>query len=208
MRRLMGFTLGLCCAVIVAMPVLGQAYPDEGKDGQDEMAAMMATMLKYAAPGEHHAHLKSMAGKWTLSSRFRMTEDAAWDTSGGESTISWILGGRFLQQTVNSPPSEAMPMPFEGFGLLGYDNFAKKHIGIWMDSFFTGVMVMKGSCDESGKVITLSGEIENPMKGGEKTKERWVYRIINDDKFIVEIWQPDDAGKMYMHGEITYNRVK
>ena len=208
MKRFMQLVLGVACVLIWAAPIVAQDDKSPGGGEGDEMAAMMAEMMKYADPGENHEHLKSLAGTWNLSSKFRMAPDAPWDTSGGESVNEWILGGRFLQQKVKSPPSEKMLFAFEGFGLLGYDNFAKKYVSLWMDSFFTGVMHFQGFCDASGKVITFEGEIANPMKGGAMTKSRWVYKIINDNKFIFEMWEPDDAGKQYLHGEITYSRVK
>ncbi len=172
------------------------------------MAALMATMMKYATPGEHHGHIKTLAGKWKFTSKFRQVPDAPWNESGGESTTEWILGGRFLTQRVKSPATEAFPMDFEGFALLGYDNLAKEYLSIWTDTFMTGVMHFKGSCDASGKVITLAGEFNHPAKGGALARERWVYRIINEDKFIFEMWQPDQSGNEFLHGEITYNRVK
>ena len=212
MKRFTKFGVVLLCATCVLLPAIAA---DEAREGErkggpegDEMAAMMAEMMKYSMPGEHHQHLRPLAGTWKLSSRFRQDPEAPWSESTGESTSEWILGGRFLQQKVKSPPSEAMPMPFEGFGLLGYDMLAKKYLAIWTDTFLTGAMVFHGTCDDSGKVITLSGEFDNPMKGGARTKETWVYKIINNDKFVFQMWGPSDSGKDYLHGEITYTRVK
>ena len=45
------------------------------------------------------------------------------------------------------------------------------------------------------------------MTGG-KSKERWVYKIAGDDKFVFEMWGHDEDGKEFLKGEITYNRVK
>ena len=82
------------------------------------MAAMMEAMMKYGTPGEHHQHLKPLAGTWKFSSRFRQDPEKPWNESTGEAKFEWILGGRFLQQKITTPPSDAMPMTFEGFGLL------------------------------------------------------------------------------------------
>ena len=180
----------------------------KGPPGEDPMAAAMAKMMKYATPGDHHRNLQPLAGRWRLASKFRQVPDAPWNESAGESSIEWILGGRFLNQRVVSPATEAFPMDFEGFGLLGYDNLAKRYLAIWTDNFFTGVMHFHGSCDASGKVITLAGEYNHPMKDGALSRERWVYRIINENKFVFEMWQPDEDGKEFLHGEITYTRAK
>ena len=180
----------------------------KAESGSGEMAAMMAEVMKYASPGEHHRHLDSLAGTWHFSSRFHMAPEALWSESSGECVNEWILGGRFLQQKVKSPPSEAMPVAFEGFGLLGYDNLAKKYINVWTDSFSTGVMLFDGSCDPSGRVITVAGEFESPVKIGTKMRARWVYKVINENKFVFEMWEPDSSGNEYLHGEITYTRVR
>ncbi len=213
MQRMKKLGIVLGCLLLAAASVLAQQKsqkdaPEKGPPGGDEMAAMMAEMIKYGTPGEHHANLKPLAGKWKMSSKFRQVPEAPWNESGGESTIEWILGGRFLNQRVLSPATDAFPMDFEGFGLLGYDNFAKEYLAIWTDNFSTGLMHFKGSCNTSGKVITFAGEYNHPAKGGALTKERWVYRIINENKFVFEMWQPDKNGKEFMHGEITYNRVR
>ncbi len=208
MKRLEKTVLVLECVIVLLAPVLAGNKKADAPREADEMAAMMAEVMKYAMPGVHHGHLQSLAGRWSLSSKFRMAADAPWSLSSGESVMEWILGGRFLQQSVTTPSSEAMPVAFEGFGLLGYDNLAKEHFNLWTDNFQTGIMLFTGSCDASGKVITFAGEFKDPKKGGEKTKERWVYRIINNDKFIFEMWGLGTDGKEYVHGEITYTRVR
>jgi len=185
-----------------------QENAPKGAPPADEMAAMMAELMKYGTPGEHHQHLQPLAGTWKCASKFRQVPDAPWNESASDATFEWILGGRFLQQKVKSPATEAFPMDFEGMGLLGYDNLGKKYLSIWMDNMMTGAMIYQGSCDDSGKVITLSGEYQNPMKGGAMTSGRWVYKIINPNKFVFEMWEPDESGKDFMHGEITYTRVK
>ena len=99
-------------------------------------------------------------------------------------------------------------MAFEGFGLIGYDNLARKHIYLWTDNFLTGVIVAEGPCNASGTEVTLTAEFANPKRGGAKTRERWVNRMINSDKFIFEMWERGEDNKEYLHGEITYTRLK
>jgi len=202
----LGLVLGT--ALVLAVSVWAQDESKTDNKGDDPMAAAMAELMKYATPGEHHKNIASLEGRWKMNSKFRMAPEAPWDESTGDSSIEWVLGGRFLQQKVKSPPSESMPVPFEGLGLLGYDNLGGKYINLWMDNFMTGVMIFTGSCDASGKNITVRGEFANPLKGGALMKSRWVYHIINNDKFVFEMWEPDDNGNEYMHGEITYIRVR
>lgn len=234
MQRFKTLGLGLGCALILAAPTMGQhekpkaapkggdeakpaAKPEakpqgkpEGKpqdEGDAKMDQMMADMMKYATPGENHEHLKPLAGRWKLTTKFRMSPEGEWEDSVGDSTMEWILGGRFLQQKVKSPPCETMPMEFEGFGLLGYDNYGKKFVSMWADSMTTNIMMMTGSSDPSGKTITFTGEMDDCMTG-KKSKQRWVYKISGDDTFTFEMYGPDESGQEFLGGEITYNRVK
>lgn len=204
----LNWALALCFAATGFAQDTPTSDRPKGAPVDDEMAAMMAEMMKYGTPGEYHHHLNPMAGRWKLASKFRMAPEAPWDESGGEADIDWILGGRFLQMKIKSPPSGGFPMEFEGFGLLGYDNLAKRYVTVWTDNFSTGLISLSGPCDGAGKVITLSGEFPNPAKHGAMTKARWVYKIMDENKFALEIWEPDAAGTEFLHGEITYSRVK
>lgn len=204
MRHFKNFGLALICVIGVTLS-LGAEERQGPSD--DEIAAMMSEAMKYAAPGEHHQHLDPLEGSWNFTSKFRISPHTPWEESTGTGEYEWVLGGRFLQHKIHGLPSKSMPMEFHGLGLIGYDNFAEEYVHLWMDNFFTGVIVFKGSCSDSGKVITLSGEVTKPIKGGLKVDSRWVYKIISDDKFVFEMWEPDENGDDYLHGEITYTRA-
>ena len=78
---------------------------------------------------------------------------------------------------------------------------------LWMDNFMTGVVMLKGSCSESGKQITVEGQLTKPFGGGQTIDVRWVYKIASNDEFTFEMWEPDANGEMYLHGEIAYKRA-
>ena len=100
---------------------------------QEQMAAWM----KYANPGEKHAYLKKLEGKWTGKAKFWMQPGAPPTESEGTAVNTLILGGRFLQ---SSYTSEVMGQPFEGFGLDGYDIHKQKYIGLWTDTMATKML--------------------------------------------------------------------
>jgi hypothetical protein len=207
MLRLIQGCLMLAVVIGLGSSIQAQEAQTKGPSG-DEMEAMMAEMMRYAAPGEHHKNLESLAGNWDFTMRFHMGPDAPWSENTGHSVHQWVLGGRFLQQNIQSPPSKALPMEFEGLGLLGYDNFAEEYVQLWMDNFMTGVITLKGSDDASDKEVTVSGELTKPMGEGQKIKVRWVYKIVNNDQFTFEMWEPDENGVEYLHGQITYTRTR
>ena len=103
--------------VVLASLCVGVAYSFAGDEKDKKLPAMdlnqnamMEAMMKFAAPGEHHEHLKPLAGNWKTTSK--------WWMGPGEPTIShgkcrneWILGGRFLKMDFKGASEE---FPFEG----------------------------------------------------------------------------------------------
>ena len=65
----------------------------------------------------------------------------------GTSECKWVLGNRYLHMTFKGDFSG---MPFEGRGVLGYDNVRKTYFGAWIDNFSTGIMNSVGELDSTG----------------------------------------------------------
>ena len=198
----------LCgCALLAGMtiPRMVQDQPP-GESGSDDMAKMMEAWMKTASPGEHHGHLKPLAGAWDLAGKFRMGPAAPWTESKSRSKAEWILGGRFLTQTIVGEPMEGMPGPFEGFGVVGYDNIKGKYVSVWMDNMGTMMMVSEGTCDDEGQTITFVSEpYQNPFTG-QKTRLKSVYRIVSNDKYVLSMYEPGPDGKEYLGMELTHTR--
>ena len=94
---------------------------------------------------------------------------------------------------------------FEGSGIAGCDNIKKEYTSVWVDNMSTMIMATEGTCDESGKVLTYSGEYPDPIT--DKTvKTKSVLRIVNHDRHVVEMYQQDPDGKEFKSMEITYTR--
>ena len=168
---------------------------------------MMEMYVKLAQPGEHHEHLKPLAGKWKQSSKHRQTPETPWATSEGENTTEWILGGRFLAMQASGPAMMGAPYDFEGFGIIGYDNGAKQYTSLWMDNLGTMMLLSHGSCDGSGKVITFESTMKEPLSGMD-LKMRSVYKIESADKFIIEVYMAMPGGPEFLTMEITNTRMK
>lgn len=181
-----------------------------GQPSAEEMA-MIQKMMEAGTPGEAHAKLKPMTGKWTFTSKWRMSPDQPWDESTGKAEYKWILGNRILMNDIKTDPNPAkdamMGGPFEGFGMTGYDNVSKKYFNIWSDSVSTGIMVSHGTADGSGKTFTYESEYNCPMKGpNQHTKT--VMKIEGDDKMVFQMYDKDDKGKEFVMGEVAYTRTR
>ncbi len=197
------FVVSLVCVLFVLMAA-GTVLSDD-KTKQEHggaMDAMMQGFMKNAAPGPFHAHLKPLVGSWKTTSKFWMAVGAEPSVSEGTAERKLILGGRYLQEHYNST---VMAMPFQGFGMVGYDNMKKQYVSIWMDTMSTTVMVDRGTCDPSGKVFTYHGEMDDPFTGIHK-KYRTVLRVINNDKHMLEMFETAPGEKERQSMEIIYTR--
>ena len=168
--------------------------------------AMMEAWKKIGAPGEFHAHLKPLAGRWSFVTKWRMSGEQPWEESKGTAECRWILGGRFLQQIVRGEPMDPDGERFEGYGLTGYDNGAKTYTNVWIDNMGTGTMISRGTCDASGKVFTYSGTSTDPFTGQLK-KDKSVVRIINNDKHVFEMFSFGPDGREFQSLTVTYTRA-
>jgi hypothetical protein len=203
-----GILAGLALLVVVAALAIGAdekakktTMPAAG--AMDEKA-MMEAWAKYATPGESHKKLESFVGSWDTSVKSWMQPGAPPMESKGTSENRMIMGGRFLEQRFTGT---MMDMPFEGLGYTGYDNYKKKYVGSWMDNMGTGVVTSLGTADPSGKAMTFTGEMDDPMEGKTKPYKETI-TMVDNDHHVFEMWSPGPDGKMAKMMEIHYMRKK
>jgi hypothetical protein len=171
--------------------------------GAPDMAEMMKKMEALAAPGPEHQTLASLAGEWETEARCYMGgPDTPPTVTKGTCKGGMILGGRFLQEEFEG---DMMGKKFHGMGLTGYDKLNKKFINTWIDDMGTGVLVSEGTCDASGKVLTLNGKMDDPMTGQKDKQVRLVTKILSPDKHIFEMHDVA-LGEKSKVMEITYVR--
>jgi hypothetical protein len=205
-------SLAGCGAVAIALGLLTsplhavdeKATDAKAKAGEaPDMAEMMKKMEEMAAPGPEHQTLASLSGEWETEARCYMAgPDAPPTISKGTCKGRMILGGRFLQEEFDG---DMMGKKFHGMGLTGYDKLNKKFINTWIDDMGTGVLVSQGTCDASGKVLTLSGKMDDPMTGQKDKEVRLVTRILSPDKHTFEMHDVA-LGEKSKVMEITYVR--
>jgi len=170
-----GFVLGTVTALL-GTHALSQ---DAGQMDPAEIQRMMQIGEKLATPGDAHKRLDYFAGKWDIS-----TIIMGMPPETGTQSIKWILDGRYLQSNVNAT---MMGQPYEGLGLLGYDNYKKKYTSTWCASNSTTLLTSEGLADQTGKVITLFGTMDEWMDGTHDKAVKYVYRIIDEDTYEFEI---------------------
>src|SRR5262245_66281340 len=102
--------------VLLASPA-GSARPDEPKAAPTPEALLKA-LVEAGKPGAEHKKLEPFVGDWTFTMK-------VWTGPGhdpaelkGTSERKWIMGGRFVQETLRGECCKS-GKSFEGLGLLG-----------------------------------------------------------------------------------------
>jgi hypothetical protein len=168
---------------------------------QGDQAEMMKKWQEYMTPGPVHQQFAKMVGNWkAVVTTFMGGQESK---SEGSSSCEMILGGRYLK---SSYKGAMMGMPFEGMGLDAYDNATKEYISIWIDSFGTGVMHLKGKMDDKSNEIVYTGTMVDPMTGKDSMTKN-VMKSIDDDHQLMVMYMIED-GKEIKNMQIEYTRVK
>jgi len=189
----------LICAVFGCCATLPAPAADKAAEAPKVDPATEA-MMKAATPGAMHEKLKPLVGTWKTTVKMYSGPGEP-EVSEGTSTSEWILGGRFVRETVQGTFAG---MPFEGRGLTGYDNVSKEFVGVWVDNFGTGIATSVGRLDPNGKVINWQTTFNNPMPGMPNTM-RSVVEFGNDKAHTFTAYAMVD-GKEVKQMEITYTR--
>lgn len=191
-------------AALLCAPVVAKEKKKD-KKAAAAATAMQEEMMKkwtaYATPGADHQALAPLVGSFAHTIKLWMDPNAQPEISTGSTEAQWILGGRFVESRVTGT---SMGQPFEGRGLIGYDNQKKQYTSVWLDNMATGMMAMEGRYDAGTKVLSESGSASCPMEG---TKSfRGVTKIIDDNNHTYEMYTNGPDGKEFKMMEMTYVR--
>jgi hypothetical protein len=205
-RPAVGWVATAAVCLLVCANALAQDKPPVGTSGgmSAEEKAMMDAMAKAATPGPNHQLLASVAGDWAFKSRMWMNPSAPPSESTGTVTYTTLLGGRYVQ---GSYRGEMMGMPFEGRGLMGFDNVSGQFQSTWVDNMGTSIMLMTGEYDEAAKTLTYKGEMPDIANPAKKVSVRQVVHLVSPDSHVME-WYETRDGKETKTMEISYTRSK
>lgn len=168
-----------------------------------DSAAMMKAWQEDMTPGPQHVMIAKWDGTWDAETTMWMAPGAPPETSKATSVNKMMLGGRY--QTTNFK-GNFMGMPYEGHGMMGYDNAKEVFTSTWLDNMSTSPMKMEGTWDDAAKSINFKGKMLCSANGKEMDM-REVYKIVDDNTQIMEMYGPDmQTGKEYKHMEIKFTR--
>jgi hypothetical protein len=192
--------------VVFAVFTMGAAVSQEkGKEGMKEkMESMQEEWAKYANPGPHHEHLKSLAGSWDLNVKTWMDPSAPPMESTGTSDKELIMGGRFVYEETQAG---MMGQDFEGMGITGYNSAMGRYQMAWLDNMGTMIAMSEGSFDEKEKTLTLWNRFTDP-KTGKEEESKMVMHMAENDKHVFEYFGTAPDGSKVKVMEIVYIRKK
>jgi len=196
--RFLSLPVAILCVTLMVSPVLAKEKKHEKAMDPQEM---MEVWKKLAQPGEPHKLFASLAGSWTTQTKEWMEPGKPPSESTGTADMKMLLDGRFLHQEYTG---QMMGQPYSGVGIDAYDNLTKKYTTVWMDSMGTGIFFMEGTASADGKTITLKGS--HPEPGGGKMTHRAVWKILDNDNQIFEMYGAHGKEKEMKFLEITYTR--
>jgi hypothetical protein len=184
---------------LISMAIADDKHAHKSADPQE----MMAIYEKLAVPGEPHKLFASLAGSWTTKTKEWMEPQKPPIESTGSAEIKMLLGGRFLQQEINS---QMMGKPFSGIWTIAYDNLLKQYVSTWMDTMSTGIFPMEGTASADGKTITLTGKHAEPGGGYMTHRAVWKIQDNNNQEFVM--YGAYHGGEEFKMLETIYTRKK
>lgn len=197
--------LAVAAVAVAAMPLQdakAKTKPDDkaAMGGMDQKA-MEEAWMKAAQLGPQHAEFKKWVGNWDAKVKSWHDPTKPPEESTGTTRYELALGDRFIIEHHNG----TMPGmgPFEGMGILGYNNITNEYEHVWLDSMGTGMMMSHGTKAADG-TITFKAEMDSPMGG--KMPCRMVAKHVDDDHSHFEMYCSMGGPEMKMM-EIDYTRA-
>jgi hypothetical protein len=161
----------------------------------------MKLWMNYMTPSDVHKMLARDDGQWNEEITLWTTPGAPPTKSTATVTNKMILGGRYQE---SKHTGNVMGMPFEGYGLTGYDNAKKVFVTSWMDNMSTGIMFLEGKWDDKTKTIHFTGKSTDPTTGKD-VPVREVFTWVDNNTQKMEMFMTQD-GKEFKTMEIKLTR--
>jgi hypothetical protein len=155
--------------------------------------AMLENYLKSIQPNEHHKFLEQFVGEWETTTRMFWDPASPLVETTGTATYRMVHAGRFLLLETAGvvkfprPDGSVQDLPTTGLGLTGFDNNRKLYTVMWTDNLGTAIYTGKGSLTPDGTVLTVYGEMDEPMTGEVGKTVKYVTRILSPDRHVFEI---------------------
>jgi len=152
-------------------------------------------------PSPSHQLLDLFVGTWNVTFSSKDDKGTVVDSKGISKT-SWILGKRFLREDFEG---EVFGDRFQGMGLMGYDNGARRFTSVWIDSQSTTMAVSYGKYFEEANRFEFEGEVYDPTLGAMK-KVRSQLQMRSSNEYVFTMFNTGAGGRETEFLTISYRR--
>lgn len=203
-------------SVFIATVILMGAMASGGYAREQSKTAPAVQMLddkiikqleESGAPAQEHLMLSALAGTWYYTVKYWTDEKTAEpQISSGLMTNKMALNDRFLHSETHLILNiGGQNIPYEGWGMLGYDTEEKVYTSVWFDNMRTGIMTGKGSYNEERKTIEEKGSFTHPLLKGAQTY-RAVLQFIDEESYKRTLFITNKSKKEFKVLEIELSR--
>jgi hypothetical protein len=148
-------------------------------------------------PAPEFDKLKALEGTWDAAIKMGPNE------SKGSVTYKVDVGGMWVCGDFSA---DLGGQKFQGKGLDSYDPMKKKYVSVWVDSMAPTPLIMEGTYDKDGKVLTMTGE--GVGMDGKPVKMKTTSEMKDKDTIAWAMYNVDKDGKAQEFMSITYKRKK
>jgi hypothetical protein len=191
----------------VAALALAVASPGEtGRTGAEELGAreLRKRMEEMAQPRAEHELLAPLVGRFRFRAYVRLSPDDNPESAHGVAEARWILGRRFVQQEIRG---RRATRSFEGRLILGFDNYAERYVGSWLDENDSGITTISAPRSEDGRTLRLTVELNDPRFEGRRRREGELL-IEDETTFVLRFFEAEPStGARVAMAEIRFERV-
>ena len=150
--RLRTLLFGFVCGAVVML--FTSQVVSQSDTGLDD-AGLRRAVEQASSPTKYHKNFRPVRGRYEQTVKWWAAPGAAAKESTCLSDTEWLLGARFMMQTVEG---RWLDKSFQAVAILGYDRGAEQYTSVWMDTLGTKMLFSKGTYDEAAKTITMQGE--------------------------------------------------
>ena len=199
---IIGLTFVSCKKDEAQKPEENTSKEEVTAEAKPDSVTVAKAWTDYATPSKGHEMLAKDSGTWDAELTFWSPDNPQEMKSTATVTYKMIMGGRYQEGTYYG---DMFGMPFEGRGMVAYDNATEEFVSTWIDNMGTGMMVTKGKYDEATKTSTFYGEMVDPVtKKAKKIKE--VITYIDDNNQKMEMFDISEDGKEFKSMQVVSKR--
>jgi hypothetical protein len=180
-RRAVGTTAALALGLVVL------ANLSRAQDAKQPLSpdALLKALEQAGKPGPEHKKLQPFVGDWALT--VKLWTDPSQPPAEAKGTVErkWIMGGRFVQETVKV---ECGGKVFEGMGLLGYDSAQKKFTAMKACGLCGTISHGLATCSADGTRFECVKEECCPLTG-QKVTGRDEVLVESDGRIVVNVFK-------------------